>query len=132
MRYRNPSILEAVLKLRDEGIEDVLLVPLFPHYAMSSYETAVERVREVIGEVAPRLKLTVVPPYYDHPEYIRAMTANASAYLQQDYDHLLFSFHGIPERHLRKSDPSGGHRLSLELAADLIAPLRKPAIARNA
>jgi protoporphyrin/coproporphyrin ferrochelatase len=111
MRYRNPSILDAILKLRDEGIQEVLLIPLFPHYAMSSYETAVERVREVMVEVAPHMSLTVVPPYYDHPDYIRAMTATASDYLSQDYDHLLFSFHGIPERHLRKADPTGSHCL---------------------
>jgi ferrochelatase len=111
MRYRNPSIPEAIGKLRDEGIREVLLIPLFPHYAMSSYETAVERVREVMTEIAPRMSLTVVPPYYDHPDYIRAMTTNASGYLKQDYDHLLFSFHGIPERHLRKADPTGGHCL---------------------
>jgi ferrochelatase len=111
MRYRNPSILEAIGRLREEEIEEVLLIPLFPHYAMSSYETAVERVREVIAEVAPGMALTVVPPYYDHPDYIRAMTASASEYLSQDYDHLLFSFHGIPERHLRQSDPTGKHCL---------------------
>ncbi len=111
MRYRNPSIPEAVGRLRDEGVEELLLIPLFPHYAMSSYETAVERVREVMAEIAPRMSLTVVPPYYDHPDYIHAMTANAAEYLQQPYDHLLFSFHGIPERHLRKSDPTGGHCL---------------------
>lgn len=111
MRYRNPSIPEAIRKLRDEGIQEILLIPLFPHYAMSSYETAVERVREVMAQTAPDMFLTVVPPYYDHPDYIRAMTANASEYLKHDYDHLLFSFHGIPERHLRKADPTGGHRL---------------------
>jgi ferrochelatase len=111
MRYRHPSIPEAIGKLRDEAVQEVLLIPLFPHYAMSSYETAVERVREVIAKMAPHIALTVVPPYYDHPEYIRAMTASASEYLQQDYDHLLFSFHGIPERHLRKSDPTGRHCL---------------------
>jgi ferrochelatase len=112
MRYRNPSILDAILKLRDEDVQELLLIPLFPHYAMSSYETAVERVREVIVAVAPHMCLTVVPPYYDHPDYIRAMTANAAEHLKQDYDHLVFSFHGIPERHLRKSDPTGSHCLS--------------------
>jgi ferrochelatase len=111
MRYRNPSIPDAVRKLRDEGIRDLLLIPLFPHFAMSSFQTAVERVREVIADIAPAMTLAVVPPYFDHPEYIRAMTANASVYLQRDYDHLLFSFHGIPERHLRKSDPTGRHCL---------------------
>lgn len=111
MRYRNPSILDAVLKLQDDGIEEVLLIPLFPHFAMSSFETAVERVREVMFEVAPQMFLKVVTPYYDHPDYIRAMVANAADYLKSEFDHLLFSFHGIPERHLRKSDPMGGHCL---------------------
>ena len=112
MRYRKPSIPEAIRKLRDEGIGEVLLIPLFPHYAMSSYETAVERVREVISEMAPGMSLTVAPPFFDHPDYIRAMTANAAEYLTQDYDHLLFSFHGLPERHMRKSDPTGRHCLT--------------------
>jgi protoporphyrin/coproporphyrin ferrochelatase len=53
------------------------------------------------------MALAVVPPYYDHPDYIRALVASASDYLNKDYDQLLFSFHGIPERHLRKSDPTG-------------------------
>jgi len=112
MRYRKPSIPEAVRKLRGEGIRELLLIPLFPHYAMSSFETAVERVREVIAKTAPDMALTVAPPFYDHPDYIRAMTANAAAYLTKPWDHLLFSFHGIPERHLRKSDPTGSHCLS--------------------
>jgi ferrochelatase len=112
MRYRKPSIPEAIGKLRDEGIGEVLLIPLFPHYAMSSYETAVERVREVMAAIAPQISLAVVPPYFDHPDYIRAMTASASGYLQQGYDHVLFSFHGIPERHLRKTDPTGRHCLA--------------------
>jgi ferrochelatase len=112
MRYRNPSIPDAVRKLRDEGIREVLLIPLFPHYAMSSFETAVERVREVIAKTAPDMALTVAPPFYDHPDYIRAMTANAAVYLTNPWDHLLFSFHGIPERHLRKSDPTGGRCLA--------------------
>jgi len=112
MRYRNPSIPDAIRKLGDEGVEEILLVPLFPHYAMSSYETAVVRVREVIAELAPHISLAVVPPYYDHPDYIKAMTATAATYLKEDYDHLLFSFHGIPERHLHKADPTGKHCLT--------------------
>ena len=112
MRYRNPSIPDAIRRLRDLRIRELLLIPLFPHYAMSSFQTAVERVREVIAQLAPDMALTVAPPFYDHPDYIRAMTTNAEVYLTQPFDHLLFSFHGIPERHLRKSDPTGGHCLS--------------------
>jgi ferrochelatase len=112
MRYCNPSIPDAIRKLRDEGFKDVLLIPLFPHYAMSSFETAVERVKEIVAQTAPGMSLTVQPPFYALPDYIRAMTANASEYLTRGFDHLLFSFHGIPERHLRKSDPTGSHCLS--------------------
>jgi len=112
MRYQNPSILNAIGRLHEEGIEELLLIPLFPHYAMSSYETAVERVKEVIAEISPEMSMIVVPPYYDHSDYIQALVASASDYLERGYDQLLFSFHGIPERHLRKSDPTGCHCLT--------------------
>lgn len=111
MRYQNPSIPAAVAELAAQGVEDCLVFPLFPHYAMSSFETAVERVREVAARAAPAMRLHVQPPYYDHPDYLAALVASAAPYLAEPWDHLLFSFHGIPERHLRKSDPTGHHCL---------------------
>ena len=111
MRYQNPSIAQALGNLRDQGVTECLVIPLFPHYAMSSYETAVVRVQELQAKIAPQMLLRVQPPFYDHPDYIRALVGSAAEYLQQDYDHLLFSFHGIPERHLRKSDRTGTHCL---------------------
>ncbi|MGA3283184.1 MAG: ferrochelatase [Verrucomicrobiota bacterium] len=111
MRYRNPSIREAVRKLAEEKIDEVLLIPLFPHYAMSSYETAVERVRKVAAWVAPKMRIEVQPPYGDAPDYIAALAASAKNHLEAGYDHLLFSFHGVPVRHLRESDPTGRHCL---------------------
>ena len=65
-----------------------------------------------LGKCVQDISLTVAPPCYDHPDYIRAMTANAAECLQPDYDHLLFSFHGLPESHLRESDPTGSHCLT--------------------
>ena len=112
MRYQNPSIAHALGNLRDQGVTECLVIPLFPHYAMSSYETAVVRVQELQAKIAPQMALRVQPPYYDNPDYVRALVGSAAEYLQQDYDHLLFSFHGIPERHLRKSDPTGTHCLA--------------------
>ena len=111
MRYQNPSIPEAISNLTRKGVNDLLLVPLFPHYAMSSFETAVERVKEVARSLAPGMKIRVQAPYYDHPDYIGALVARAKDFLVKGYDHLLFSFHGLPERHLRKSDPTGCHCL---------------------
>ncbi len=111
MRYQNPSIPSAVQALVKSGVAECLLIPLFPHYAMSSFETAVERVKEVAARQAPNLRLQVQAPYYQHPAYIEALVASARPYLDGSWDHLLFSFHGIPERHLRKSDPTGQHCL---------------------
>jgi ferrochelatase len=114
MRYQNPSIKSVVINLKERGADEVLLIPLFPHYAMSSYETAVVRVQEVATRIAPQMKITVQPPYGDAPDYIAAMVANATEYLKQDYDHLLFSFHGVPERQIKKSDPTGRHCLTVK------------------
>ena len=114
MRYQNPSIESAIRSLQRQGVMDLLLIPLFPHYAMSSYGTAVERVKQLLSRLAADISLTVVPPYYDTPDYVAALAASAGEYLERDYDHLLFSFHGVPERHLRKSDPTGRHCLVRE------------------
>lgn len=106
MRYQNPTIESALRALAAASIEDVLIVPLFPHYAMSSYESAVERVKQVAAEVAPQLRLATLPPYYDSDEYIGALAGTALPYMKEEHDHLLFSFHGIPERHLLKANPA--------------------------
>lgn len=105
MRYQNPTIESALARLMAAGVDEALVAPLFPHHAGSSYESAVERVKQVASKAAPRLRLTVLPPYYGRPEYIEALVASASLCLERDHDHLLFSFHGVPERHLRKANP---------------------------
>jgi ferrochelatase len=122
MRYQNPSIKSAVKKLAAQGATQVLLIPLFPHYAMSSYESAVARVQEMAARFAPQMKITVQPPYYDQPDYIAALAASAADYLQKDYDHLLFSFHGIPERHIKKSDTTGCHCLQVQNCCEVSSP----------
>lgn len=122
MRYQKPSVQGALDKLTAHGVEECLLIPMFPHYAMSSYETAAEHVRAVARRSFPRLRLTVQPPYYDRPDYVAALTAVAQPFLQRDYDHLLFSFHGIPERHLRMSDPTRSHCLKTANCCSIASP----------
>lgn len=128
MRYQHPSIESAVKSLAGKGVKDLLLIPLFPHYAMSSYETAVVRVQELAAKFAPDMKITVQPPYYDSPDFIAALVGSASEFLKQDYDHLLFSYHGIPERHLRKSDPTGCHCLKVENCCEVEANGGRPPV----
>ncbi len=122
MRYQNPSIPSAIKNLAARGVTDVLLIPQFPHYAMSSYETAVVRVQEVARQLAPQMRVTVQPPYYDAPDYIAALAASAADHLKPEYDHLLFSFHGIPERHIKKSDTTGCHCLATPTCCETPSP----------
>jgi ferrochelatase len=122
MRYRSPSIQAAVSRLAEEKVDGVLLIPLFPHYAMSSYETVVKRVKQVAAQVAPGMRIEVQPPYGDAPDYIAALAASARNHLEAGYDHLLFSFHGVPVRHLRKSDPTGGHCLTALDCCNVASP----------
>lgn len=122
MRYQNPSIENAVRKLKDRGVTELLVLPLFPHYAMSSFETAAVRAREVAVKLAPEMSVTVAPPYYNDPEYIAALVESARSHLDGGYDKLLFSFHGIPERHLRKGDPTRCHCLKAPDCCNVPSP----------
>ncbi len=115
MRYGNPSPAIAYDRLLQQNpqLKEVVLLPLYPHYAMSSYETAAEYAKEVHKKKNYPFKLTTIPPYYDHPDYIEAVAESMRPYLQQDYDHLLFSYHGVPVRHIRKGDVTGKHCLQV-------------------
>lgn len=109
MRYGNPSIPSVIDRLATEGIEEILLLPQYPHYAMSSWETVVVRVREEAARRAPAMRIDCGPPFFADPDYIEALHAVTVPYLVQPHDHLLFSYHGIPVRHLRKADSSRAH-----------------------
>ncbi|EDY84210.1 ferrochelatase [Verrucomicrobiia bacterium DG1235] len=109
MRYGSPSIPDAIERMKGNGITNVYLVPLYPHYAMSSYETVVVKVMEEVAERAPEMKVTTLQPFYSEEAYIEALYQSAKPYLEDEYDHLLFSYHGIPNRHLNKADSSKGH-----------------------
>ena len=113
MRYGNPTPQTAYEKLlaKIPGLEEVLLFPLYPHYAMSSYETAVEYMKQVHQKNKYPFNLKVVAPFYSDAGYINALAESMKPYLQKNYDHLLFSYHGIPERHIRKEDMTHNHCL---------------------
>ena len=124
MRYGNPSPAAAFDELlaKTPDLEEVVLVPLYPHYAMSSYETAVEYAQEVHKDKLYPFKLTVIEPFYNNVDYLKAFCANIEPYLAQDFDHILFSFHGIPERHILKGDTTGEHCLKMENCCAVDSP----------
>lgn len=112
MRYGNPSTESGIQRLLAQGVKKMFLIPLYPHYAMSSYETAVVLTQDILRDIAPDVTLSVQPPFYDDEDYIDALVAHSARFRSKDSDLLLFSYHGIPERHLRKSDPSHNYCLA--------------------
>jgi ferrochelatase len=113
MNYGNPSIPDALRRLVAAGVEEILLFPQYPHYAMSSWETVVVKVRREAALLAPKMKFACVQPFYSESDYIDALVASARPYLAQPHDHLLFSYHSIPQRHLTKADSSKAHCLTV-------------------
>ncbi len=110
MRYGSMTIKKALHELKNKGVDEVLLVPLYPHYAMSSFETVVVKVMEDATRFFPEIKINTLQAFYKNDEYIKVLAESIMEGLKDfDYDHILFSYHGIPERHIRKSDPTKFH-----------------------
>lgn len=110
MRYGSMTIKNALQELNDKGVDEVLLVPLYPQYAMSSFETVVVKTMEEQERYFPKMQLTTLPAFYKNEEYIKVLSESIAEGLKDfEYDHVLFSYHGIPERHIRKSDPTKFH-----------------------
>jgi ferrochelatase len=108
MRYGEPSLDRALRALGSRGVDQVHLITLYPQHADSTRETTIAAVRERL----PRgMTLTVMPPFYDDPDYLNAQADLIRRHLPGDFKHLLFSYHGLPERHLTRADPTGGHCL---------------------
>jgi ferrochelatase len=107
MRYGEPSLQTVLTRLSAQGIKQVTLAPLYPQFADSTTTTVIEEAKRVVREHKLPIRFSILPPFYDQPEYLNALVDSARPYLEQDFDHLLLSFHGLPERHLHKLDPSG-------------------------
>lgn len=111
MRYGTPSAAVALDELRAAGVTEALLLPLYPHYAMSSYETAVEDVLDAYRKGGHTFPIRTLQPYFDDTRFLDVLADSIRPYLEGGADHVLFSYHGIPERQVLKTDPTGSHCL---------------------
>ena len=110
MRYGTMTIEKGLQELREKGVTEVLLLALYPQYAMASTTTIWELTDELVRTKFPEMKLTKVPAFYNKPDYIQALANSIKKHLDTfEYDHLLFSYHGIPKRHIRKTDVTKSH-----------------------
>jgi ferrochelatase len=113
MRYGEPSLAGALERLEQEEVDRLIALPLFPQYADSSTGSALAHFLDLAGGMRGLPELLTIDDFYDHPGFIASMAALARTPLREFRpDHVLFSYHGLPERQIRKSDASGSHCLS--------------------
>jgi ferrochelatase len=126
MRYGNPSIGSALEKLRDAGAARVVVFPLYPQYAVSSTGSTVAEVFRLAARPWSPPSLTFVEAFYDDPGFIDAFAAVGGPILKTaEPDHVLMSFHGLPERHMRKTDATGRHCLASVNCCDTMVPANR-------
>jgi ferrochelatase len=102
MRYKNPSMESVLDRMHSANYDQLIILPLFPQYASASSGSAIEKALNIIQKwwVIPELK--IISQFYDHPNYIESICKRAAGYDVSEYDHILFSYHGLPERHVDK------------------------------
>lgn len=102
MRYQNPSMESVLERMRKEGYHQIVVFPLYPQYASSSTGTALQLFMEIVSKwwVIPEIK--IISQYYDNPDYINCIVNRAKKYDLLQYDHVVFSYHGLPERQVDK------------------------------
>ena len=114
MRYGEPSIENKLEELRDQGVRDLLLVPLYPQHADSTRTTSIEAVQKWLStnkNETEDMRVRVLAPFFDRPGYINSLAAIIEEGLTHQWDHLLLRYHGLPERHITRADPTGNHCL---------------------
>jgi ferrochelatase len=120
MRYGNPSIEAALGALRRAGCDRVVVLPLYPQYSAASTGSTVEEVCRVAARLWVTPMLTFVGAFYDDPRFIEAFVAVGRPILDAGWDHVLFSYHGLPERQTQRTDETGAHCLRRHDCCDAI------------
>jgi protoporphyrin/coproporphyrin ferrochelatase len=110
MRYGSMTIKNGLQELVDKGVDEVLLIPLYPQFAMATTETITVLAEEERKAHFPNLKIESLSAFYNKEDYIDVLTNSIQESLKEkSYEHLLFSYHGVPERHIRKRDITKSH-----------------------
>ena len=119
MRYQFPSIEEGLKKLKAKGCSEIFVVPLYPHYAMSTVLTTEREVTRIESKLGLDLRLNFIGAFYNEGGYISSLSDVINRNRQKESDYLLFSYHGIPNRHLIKTDPTKNHCLKVKNCCEI-------------
>jgi protoporphyrin/coproporphyrin ferrochelatase len=105
MRYQNPSIRKATEAIRKGGYKKVVVLPMFPQYASSTNGTATQAVWDELRKWNTLPDVMAINQFYDHPAFLDAFAEKIASYQPENYDHLIFTYHGLPNRQLDKTHP---------------------------
>ena len=126
MRYGNPSIASSLERLRSQDVSRIIVMPMYPQYAESSYRTAVEETKKTALESGLADRLSFFPVVYDRPDFINACAARVRETVQAwPVEHFVFSFHSLPVRHLKKLDATQAHCLIKSDCCDAISAVNQ-------
>lgn len=105
MRYGNPSYKKAIAEIKKEGFERLIVLPLYPQHALSTTETSFVAVKKELKKQKLTIEVDEIGQFYKHPDFSIAFAQQALKYKPEQFDHILFSFHGLPNRQDEKSKP---------------------------
>jgi ferrochelatase len=126
MRYGEPSLRDGLASLHAADVSEILMLPLFPQYSEAANGSVLARVRELTQPAAGRPPVRALDAFYADPGFVSAWAAIARLELDAfGPEHILFSYHGLPERQVRAADPSGRHCLASESCCDAIGPANR-------
>ena len=111
MRYQSPSIAEALGRLKEALVESIQVIALFPQYASASTGSVYDKVMEIVKDWQTIPTISFINSFHDNEGMIETFAANGRKYEPETYDHILFSFHGLPQRQLKKCDHTGNYCL---------------------
>jgi len=113
MRYQSPAIETALNKLKNDLVESIQVIPMFPQYASASTGSVYEKVMQLVGKWPTLPNISFINSFHDNEGMIATFADNAKKYKPETYDHILFSFHGLPQRQLIKADHTHQHCLKV-------------------
>ncbi len=125
MRYQSPSIASALTRLKEALVESIQVIALFPQYASASTGSVHEKVMEIVSKWPTIPSISLANSFHDNQLMIETFANNAKKYKPETYDHVLFSFHGLPQRQLMKCDHTGNYCLKIDSCCNTLNDTNK-------
>lgn len=107
MRYQSPSINSAIKNLKNYNLKNLIIIPLFPQYAEATTRSVIEYLKKALIKSGMNMETSYIPHFHDNDDFIKSFVEIGKSHNPDQYDHIIFSFHGLPQRHIQKAISQG-------------------------